>query len=135
MIDFGLADFRETFGAGYVAGKRGKLIHNEPHRAQPLYSLNAQGSKEQLGGRYSSEAQLQRKASTRSKFKFFHMPAGLLPEASTGTPPPCLCYLHQASAHHPLAAKSLQHCLTVVPRLRFSWCCACCSIDCTPLDR
>ena len=81
MIDFGLADFRETFGAGYVAGKRGKLIHNEPHRAQPLYSLNAKGIKEQPGGRYSTDGQLRQKASSRSsKFKFLPMPAGLLPE-------------------------------------------------------
>lgn len=38
MIDFGLADFRETFGAGYVTGKKGKLIHNEPHHLEPLRS-------------------------------------------------------------------------------------------------
>ena len=35
MIDFGLADFREVFGAGYVTGKR-TLIHNEPHHMEPL---------------------------------------------------------------------------------------------------
>lgn len=80
MIDFGLADFRETFGAGYVAGKRGKLIHSEPHRAQPLYSLNARGIKEQPGGRYNTDGQLRQKAQCSSKFKFFPMPAGLLPE-------------------------------------------------------
>ncbi|KAL0030818.1 hypothetical protein WJX77_007974 [Trebouxia sp. C0004] len=81
MIDFGLADFRETFGAGYVAGKRGKLIHNEPHRAQPLYSLNAKGIKEQPGGRYSPGGHLRQKAPSRSsKFKFLPMPTGLLPE-------------------------------------------------------
>lgn len=38
MIDFGLADFRETFGAGYVTGKKGKLIHDEPHHLEPLPS-------------------------------------------------------------------------------------------------
>ncbi|DBA71037.1 TPA: hypothetical protein ACH3X2_011464 [Trebouxia sp. C0005] len=80
MIDFGLADFRETFGAGYVAGKRGKLIHSEPHRAQPLYSLNARGIKEQPGGRYNTDGQLRQKAQCSSKFKFFPMPAGFLPE-------------------------------------------------------
>ena len=47
IIDFGLADFRETYGAGYVAGKTGKLIHKEPHSAQPLYSLDAKGIKQQ----------------------------------------------------------------------------------------
>ncbi len=84
MIDFGLADFRETFGAGCVAGKRGKLIHNEPHRAQPLYSLNAKGIKQQPGGRYSHDDQLRQKSRSRSKFnKFFPMPAGLLPQVET----------------------------------------------------
>lgn len=42
IIDFGLADFRETFGAGYVTGKKGKLIHNEPHHLEPLRSNAAQ---------------------------------------------------------------------------------------------
>ena len=42
IIDFGLADFRETFGAGYVTGRRGKLIHNEPHHLEPLRSNAAQ---------------------------------------------------------------------------------------------
>lgn len=83
MIDFGLADFRETFGAGYVAGKRSKLIHNEPHRAQPLYSLNAKGIKQQPGGRYSNEAVLHQKSRSRFKInKFLPMPAGLLPEVN-----------------------------------------------------
>ena len=44
IIDFGLADFRETFGAGYVTGKRGKLIHNEPHHLEPLRAHAAQVS-------------------------------------------------------------------------------------------
>lgn len=43
MIDFGLADFREVFGAGYVTGKR-TLIHNEPHHVQPQQHTDSKGA-------------------------------------------------------------------------------------------
>ena len=43
IIDFGLADFREVFGAGYVTAKKNKLIHNEPHHVQPLRHTNSKG--------------------------------------------------------------------------------------------
>ena len=39
MIDFGLADFRETYGAGYVTEKHDTLVHREPHRQPSLQSL------------------------------------------------------------------------------------------------
>jgi hypothetical protein len=42
IIDFGLADFRETFGAGYVTAKQDSLIHSQPHRQPSLQSLLAQ---------------------------------------------------------------------------------------------
>lgn len=106
MIDFGLADFRETYGAGYVTAKHDTLIHREPHRQPSLQSLvsGAAQSKanlshpEELDGRQSdglSHEEPQASCSNqksriewinddqpgrRASRKFFPVPAALLPE-------------------------------------------------------
>lgn len=95
MIDFGLADFREVFGAGYVTGKHRSLIHNEPHHVQPLRQQNSKGSsneqdtgKEEPEHRHLSGLRGNKGISKRSDAvpkglrvsKFFPTPAGLLPQ-------------------------------------------------------
>ena len=97
MIDFGLADFREVFGAGYVTGKHRSLIHNEPHHVQPLRQQNSKGSsnkqntgKEEPEHRHLSGLRGNKGISKRSDAvpkglrvsKFFPTPAGLLPQVS-----------------------------------------------------
>ncbi|KAL3151979.1 hypothetical protein ABBQ32_001101 [Trebouxia sp. C0010 RCD-2024] len=49
IIDFGLADFREVFGAGYVTGGKRTLIHNEPHHAESHLHADSktQGNRQQ----------------------------------------------------------------------------------------
>ena len=111
MIDFGLADFREVFGAGYVTGKHRSLIHNEPHHVQPLRQQNSKGSsneqdtgKEEPEHRHLAGLRGNKGISKRSDAvpkglrvsKFFPTPAGLLPQvsfclqvsASCASPPP-----------------------------------------------
>ncbi len=108
MIDFGLADFREVFGAGYVTGKHRSLIHNEPHHVQPLRQQSSKGSsneqdtgKEEPEHRHLAGLRGNKGISKRSDAvpkglrvsKFFPTPAGLLPQVSF-----CL----QAFASYPL---------------------------------
>ena len=111
MIDFGLADFREVFGAGYVTGKHRSLIHNEPHHVQPLRQQNSRGSgneqdtgNEEPEHRHLAGLRGNKGISKRSDAvpkglrvsKFFPTPAGLLPQvsfclqvsASCASPPP-----------------------------------------------
>lgn len=95
MIDFGLADFREVFGAGYVTGNNRSLIHNEPHHVQPLRQENSKGSsngqdtgKEEPEHRHLATLRGNKGISKRSDAvpkglrvsKFFPTPAGLLPQ-------------------------------------------------------
>lgn len=95
MIDFGLADFREVFGAGYVTGKHRSLIHNEPHHVQPLRPSNSKGSsneqdtgKEEPEHHHLASLRGNKGISKRSDAvpkglrvsKFFPTPAGLLPQ-------------------------------------------------------
>ena len=100
MIDFGLADFREVFGAGYVMGKR-TLIHNEPHHAQPPQqssSMNqGNGQPQEVTGEGRPAGQhvpiwgnkgIERRAdavpSGHKGTKFFPTPSNLLPQVSFG---------------------------------------------------
>ena len=112
MIDFGLADFREVFGAGYVTGKKRSLIHNEPHHVQPLRHQNSKGgtSDGQPGEAHDNpsdpaEQQHHQRVPIRGNkgiakrsdavpkgmrvSKFFPTPAGLIPQVSLlqATPP------------------------------------------------
>lgn len=95
MIDFGLADFREVFGAGYVMGKR-TLIHNEPHHAQLPHtdSKNQANGDPQVvtgeggpGGRHAPirgnkgiEKRSDAVPNGQKGTKFFPMPSHLLPQ-------------------------------------------------------
>ena len=54
MIDFGLADFRETYGAGYVTEKHDTLVHREPHRQPSLQSLLSPVEKASSSDNHSS---------------------------------------------------------------------------------
>lgn len=54
MIDFGLADFRETYGAGYVTGKHDTLVHREPHRQPSLQFLLSPVEKPSSSDNHSS---------------------------------------------------------------------------------
>ena len=81
MIDFGLADFREVFGAGYVTGKR-TLIHNEPHHVQPPQQAD---SKSQANGQQEEVQGGGTAGGPRNKgTKFFPNPSNLLPKVSFG---------------------------------------------------
>ena len=106
MIDFGLADFREVFGAGYVTGKHRSLIHNEPHHVQPLRQQNSRGSgneqdtgKEEPEHRHLAGLRGNKGISKRSDAvpkglrvsKFFPTPAGLLPQVSFCLQAPASC--------------------------------------------
>lgn len=97
IIDFGLADFREVFGAGYVIGNNRRLIHNEPHHVQPLRHQNSKGSrneqdtgKEEPKHRHLATLRGNKGISKRSDAvpkglrvsKFFLTPAGLIPQVS-----------------------------------------------------
>ncbi|KAL0026874.1 hypothetical protein WJX77_008256 [Trebouxia sp. C0004] len=57
IIDFGLADFRETFGAGYVTAKQDSLIHGQPHRQPSLQSLLAQQAADDVDGQHQRSQQ------------------------------------------------------------------------------
>ena len=97
MIDYGLADFREVFGAGYVMGKR-TLIHNEPHHAQPpqhATSMNQAHGQPQavagegrpaghvpIRGNKGIEKRSDAVPSGHKGTKFFPTPANLLPQVS-----------------------------------------------------
>ena len=106
MIDFGLADFREVFGAGYVTGKHRSLIHNEPHHVQPLRQQNSKGSsneqdtgKEEPEHRHLASLRGNKGISKRSDAvpkglrvsKFFPTPAGLIPQVSFCLQAPASC--------------------------------------------
>ena len=65
IIDFGLADFRETFGAGYVTAKRDSLIHSRPHRQPSLQSSIAK----QEGAAFGSQQQQQEQSNLLSNSK------------------------------------------------------------------
>ena len=113
MIDFGLADFREVFGAGYVSGKRNKLIHNEPHHVQPLRHENSRGPRtgQQPTGEQQSDQAEHRRVPIRGNkgidkrsdavpesrkgirvSKFFPTPAGLIPQVSFSARMSCTLY-------------------------------------------
>lgn len=98
MIDFGLADFREVFGAGYVMGKR-TLIHNEPHHAQQPHHTDsknqAHGEPQEVtgegrpGGRHvpfrgnkGIEKRSDAVPSGHKGTKFFPTPSHLLPQVN-----------------------------------------------------
>lgn len=112
MIDFGLADFRETYGAGYVTEKHDTLVHRQPHRQPSLQSLlctttSNNSNNDNRGSAISSIAaeerrQAQDECSTssqtsrikwisddkpdrRASRKFFPVPAALLPEVCCGS--------------------------------------------------
>lgn len=55
MIDFGLADFRETYGAGYVTEKHDTLVHRQPHRQPSLQSLPVSDDKVSSSTVHSSD--------------------------------------------------------------------------------
>ncbi len=94
IIDFGLADFRETFGAGYVTGKQDSLIHSQPHRQPSLQSLlaqqaasdaNEQQQQQQQGGLLNNSKIEWHTGSTPRKFRrkmSVRIPAVMLPEVS-----------------------------------------------------
>ena len=100
MIDYGLADFREVFGAGYVMGKR-TLIHNEPHHAQPSQhatSMNQGNGQPQvvtgegrpagqhvpIRGNKAIEKRADAVPRGHKGTKFFPTPSNLLPQVSFG---------------------------------------------------
>lgn len=92
IIDFGLADFRETFGAGYVSDKHEGLIHSQPHRQPSLQTLlaqqaasNADGQQHQQNGLLSNSKIEWHTGSTPRKLrrkKSVRIPAVMLPEVS-----------------------------------------------------
>lgn len=99
MIDFGLADFREVFGAGYVMGKR-TLIHNEPHHAQQPQHTDSKNQadgepqegtgSERPGGRHAPirgnkgiEKRSDAVPSGHKGTKFFPTPSHLLPQVNS----------------------------------------------------
>lgn len=107
IIDFGLADFRETFGAGYVTGKQNSLIHSQPHRQPSLQSLlahqatvAADGQQHQQTGLTSDSKIEWHTGSTPRKLKrkkSAHIPAVMLPQVSYAPHFTCLVVFHSVS--------------------------------------
>ena len=97
IIDFGLADFREVFGAGYVTGKR-TLIHNEPHHAESNLHADSKtqgnGQQEEVHGKGQEGRRVPIRGnkgiakrsdavpSGHKATKFFPTPSNLLPQVS-----------------------------------------------------
>ena len=153
MIDFGLADFREVFGAGYVTGKHRSLIHNEPHRVEPLRGQNSikgsgqgqQGGKEEGAHHHLKALRGNKGIAKRADAvpkgirvsKFFPTPAGLIPQVTHcifSIPHACMaappvttlwgsCILSASNEFHLLALSP--HCLSTLTQAVIFLCCSC----------
>ena len=111
IIDYGLADFREVFGAGYVTAKRDSLIHSRPHRQPSLQSLMEKSKSSSADGQHQQHSSLLsdgniewHTGSTPRKLRHkssIHVPVIMLPEVSNPYRQHILCkqctYIHDSA--------------------------------------
>ncbi len=105
IIDFGLADFRETFGAGYVSAKQDSLIHSQPHRQPSLQSLLAQKAAGDADGQEQQPQQSRLMSNSKIEWHTGSTPRKLNRKRSARIPAVML----------PEVSSSAANCLSVCP--------------------